>query len=98
MLLAEGVTFKVLPLRMDAAVVAKLDEGVASRTGRSSSALGHYLKELGPRTRRARICRGPELQRGCSASGPPPHRAIATEQNQAVSSSPAEADACRIAA
>jgi hypothetical protein len=48
----EGVTFKVLPLRMEAAVVDKLDEawrscGIKSRTEFFRGALGHYLKELG---------------------------------------------------
>jgi hypothetical protein len=48
----EGVTFKVLPLRMEAAVVDKLDEtwrarGIKSRTEFLRGALGHYLKHLG---------------------------------------------------
>ena len=48
----EGVTFKVLPLRMEAAVVEKLDEawrsrGIKSRTEFFRGALGHYLKHLG---------------------------------------------------
>jgi hypothetical protein len=48
----EGVAFKVLPLRMEAAVVDKLDEawrsrGIKSRTEFFRGALGHYLKELG---------------------------------------------------
>jgi hypothetical protein len=48
----EGVTFKVLPLRMEAAVVHKLDDawrsrGIKSRTEFFRGALGHYLKELG---------------------------------------------------
>jgi hypothetical protein len=45
----EGVTFKVLPLRMEAAVVEKLDEawrsrGIKNRTEFFRGALGHYLK------------------------------------------------------
>jgi metal-responsive CopG/Arc/MetJ family transcriptional regulator len=52
MLLAEGVTFKVLPLRMEADVVDKLDEawrsrGIKSRTEFFRGTLGHYLKHLG---------------------------------------------------
>jgi hypothetical protein len=48
----EGVTFKVLPLRMEAAVVDKLDEawrsrGIKSRTEFFRGALGSYLKQLG---------------------------------------------------
>jgi hypothetical protein len=48
----EGVTFKVLPLRMEAVVVDKLDEawrsrGIKSRMEFFRGALGHYLKELG---------------------------------------------------
>jgi hypothetical protein len=48
----EGVTFKVLPLRMEAAVVDKLDEAwrsrrIKSRTEFFRGALGHYLKHLG---------------------------------------------------
>ncbi len=48
----EGVTFKVLPLRMEAGTVDKLDEawrsrGIKSRTEFFRGALGHYLKELG---------------------------------------------------
>jgi len=48
----EGVTFKVLPLRMEAAVVDKLDEawrsrGIKSRTEFIRGALGLYLKHLG---------------------------------------------------
>lgn len=47
----EGVTFKVLPLRMEAAVVEKLDEawrsrGIKSRTEFFRGALGHYIKQL----------------------------------------------------
>ena len=48
----EGVTFKVLPLHMEAAVVDKLDEawrsrGIKNRTEFFRGALGHYLKHLG---------------------------------------------------
>ena len=48
----EGVTFKVLPLRMEAAVVDKLDEawrsrGIKNRMEFFRGALGHYLKHLG---------------------------------------------------
>lgn len=48
----DGVTFKILPLRMETAVVDKLDEawrsrGIKSRTEFFRGALGHYLKELG---------------------------------------------------
>jgi hypothetical protein len=48
----EGVTFKILPLRMEAAVVDKLDEawrsrGIKNRMEFFRGALGHYLKKLG---------------------------------------------------
>ena len=48
----EGVTFKVLPLRMEAAVVDKLDEawrsrGIKNRMEFFRGALSRYLKELG---------------------------------------------------
>ena len=48
----EGVTFKVLPLRMESAVVDKLDEawrsrGIRSRMEFFRGALGLYLKQLG---------------------------------------------------
>jgi len=48
----DGVTFKVLPLRMEAAVVDKLDEawrsrGIKNRMEFFRGALGHYLKQLG---------------------------------------------------
>jgi len=48
----EGVTFKVLPLRMESAVVDKLDEawrsrGIKNRMEFFRGALCHYLKELG---------------------------------------------------
>jgi hypothetical protein len=48
----EGVTFKVLPLRMEAAVVDKVDEawrsrGIKNRMEFFRGALGHYLKQLG---------------------------------------------------
>jgi hypothetical protein len=48
----EGVTFKVLPLRMEAATVDKLDEawrsrGIKNRMEFFRGALSHYLKELG---------------------------------------------------
>ena len=48
----EGVTFKVLPLRMEAAVVDKLDEawrsrGIKNRMEFFRGALCHYLKQLG---------------------------------------------------
>ena len=48
----EGVTFKVLPLRLEDAVVDKLDEawrshGMKNRMEFFRGALGHYLKELG---------------------------------------------------
>jgi hypothetical protein len=48
----EGVTFKVLPLRMESAVVDKLDEawrsrGIKNRMEFFRGALGHYLKQLG---------------------------------------------------
>jgi hypothetical protein len=48
----EGVTFKVLPLRMESTVVDKLDEawrsrGIKNRMEFFRGALGHYLKQLG---------------------------------------------------
>jgi hypothetical protein len=48
----EGVTFKVLPLRMEAAMVDKLDEawrsrGIKNRMEFFRGALCHYLKQLG---------------------------------------------------
>ena len=48
----EGVTFKILPLRMAVAVVDKLDEALRSRGIKNRmeffrGALGHYLKHLG---------------------------------------------------
>ena len=48
----EGVTFKVLPMRMETTVVDKLDEawrsrGIKSRTEFFRGALGLYLKHLG---------------------------------------------------
>jgi hypothetical protein len=48
----EGVTFKVLPLRVESAVVDKLDEawrtrGIKNRMEFFRGALSHYLKELG---------------------------------------------------
>jgi hypothetical protein len=48
----EGVTFKVLPLRMESAVVDKLDEawrsrGIKNRMEFFRGALGSYLKQLG---------------------------------------------------
>ena len=48
----EGVTFKVLPLRMESAVVDKMDEawrsrGIRSRMEFFRGALGLYLKQLG---------------------------------------------------
>jgi hypothetical protein len=48
----EGVTFKILPLRMEAAVVDKLDEawrsrGIKNRMEFFRGALSRYLKELG---------------------------------------------------
>ena len=48
----EGVTFKVLPLRLESEVVDKLDEawrsrGIKNRMEFFREALGHYLKELG---------------------------------------------------
>ena len=48
----EGVTFKVLPLRMEAATVDKLDEawrsrGIKNRMEFFRGALGSYLKQLG---------------------------------------------------
>ena len=48
----ERVTFKVLPLRMEAAVVDEMDEawrsrGIKNRMEFFRGALGHYLKELG---------------------------------------------------
>jgi hypothetical protein len=48
----EGVTFKVLPLRMEATVVDRLDEawrsrGIKSRTEFFRGALGHDLRQLG---------------------------------------------------
>jgi len=48
----EGVTFKVLPLRMESTVVDKLDEawrsrGIKNRMEFFRGALSHYLKELG---------------------------------------------------
>jgi hypothetical protein len=47
-----GVTFKVLPLRMESAVVDKLDEawrsrGIKNRMEFFRGALGSYLKQLG---------------------------------------------------
>jgi hypothetical protein len=47
-----GVTFKVLPLRMESAVVDKMDEawrsrGIKNRTAFFRGALGHYLKHIG---------------------------------------------------
>jgi hypothetical protein len=47
-----GVTFKVLPLRMESEVVDKLDEawrsrGIKNRTEFFRGALSHYLKDLG---------------------------------------------------
>jgi hypothetical protein len=48
----EGVTFKVLPLRLESEVVDKLDEvwrsrGVKNRMAFFRGALSHYLKQLG---------------------------------------------------
>jgi hypothetical protein len=48
----EGVTFKVLPLRMESAVVDKLDDtwrshGIKNRMEFFRGALCHYLKQLG---------------------------------------------------
>jgi metal-responsive CopG/Arc/MetJ family transcriptional regulator len=48
----QGVTFKVLPLRMEAAVVDKLDEawrsrGIKNRMEFFRGALGSYLKQMG---------------------------------------------------
>jgi hypothetical protein len=48
----EGLTFKVLPLRMEATAVDKLDEawrsrGIKNRMEFFRGALGHYLKHLG---------------------------------------------------
>jgi len=48
----EGVTFKVLPLRIESAVVDKLDEawrsrGIKNRMEFFRGALCHYLKQLG---------------------------------------------------
>ena len=48
----EGVTFKVLPLRMETEVVDKLDQawrsrGIKNRMEFFRGALGHYLKHLG---------------------------------------------------
>ena len=48
----EGVTFKVLPLRLESDVVDKLDEawrsrGIKNRTEFVRGALGSYLKQLG---------------------------------------------------
>ena len=48
----EGVTFKVLPLRMESAVVDKLDDtwrshGIKNRMEFFRGALFHYLKQLG---------------------------------------------------
>ena len=48
----EGVTFKILPLRMETEVVNKMDEawrslGIKNRTAFFRGALGHYLKHLG---------------------------------------------------
>jgi hypothetical protein len=48
----EGVTFKVLPLRMETIVADKLDEswrsrGIKNRTEFFRGALGHYLRHLG---------------------------------------------------
>jgi hypothetical protein len=56
----EGVTFKVLPLRMEAAVVDKLDEawrsrGIKNRMEFFRGALCHYLKELGAEDAAARF-------------------------------------------
>ena len=48
----EGVTFEVLPMRMETTLVDKLDEawrsrGIKSRTEFFRGALGHYLRQLG---------------------------------------------------
>jgi hypothetical protein len=48
----EGVTFKILPLRMETEVVDKVDEawrsrGIKNRMAFFRGALGHYLKHLG---------------------------------------------------
>lgn len=48
----EGVTFKVLPLRLESEVVDKLDEawrsrGIKNRMEFFRGALGHYLKQIG---------------------------------------------------
>ena len=48
----EGVTFKVLPMRMETTIVDKLDEawrsrGIKNRTAFFRGALGHYLKHIG---------------------------------------------------
>ena len=48
----EGITFKVLPMRMETEVVGKLDEawrslGIKNRIEFFRGALGHYLKRLG---------------------------------------------------
>jgi hypothetical protein len=48
----EGVTFKILPLRMETDVVDKLDEawrsrGIKNRMEFFRGALGHYLKQIG---------------------------------------------------
>jgi hypothetical protein len=48
----EGVTFKVLPLRLESEVVDKLDEvwrsrGIKNRMAFFRGALSHYLKQLG---------------------------------------------------
>jgi hypothetical protein len=57
----EGVTFKVLPLRMEAATVDKLDEawrsrGIKSRTEFFRGTLGHYLKHIGRGGRGGAVC------------------------------------------
>jgi hypothetical protein len=57
----EGVTFKVLPLRMEAVVVDKLDEawrsrGIKNRTEFFRGALGHYLRHLGADDAAALFC------------------------------------------
>jgi hypothetical protein len=48
----EGVTFKILPLRLESEAVDKMDEawrsrGIKNRMELFRGALGHYLKELG---------------------------------------------------
>jgi hypothetical protein len=48
----EGVTFKILPLRMETDVVDKLDEawrsrGIKNRMEFFRGALDHYLKQIG---------------------------------------------------